>query len=464
MKATTTSPDSGQRQRWRYVTLSAVAALLSAATAVLSAAVAQLTLWTDLCSDTATHPTATVHVVAPASAPSALWVLEEALRDANVNVRTATDDDDVAAGAPFTKPPVLGTTTTSTDVVWEHRIAFPGVERPCHALARGQRYNHAPVWEWLVAKPRMGFLARELGWSFVPETIVLAEDLAPTDDVATITQPAFMWLAKDPHHRHVKLLEIPPSEHDWRTELSKGVVFQRRVVRPWLVDGRSCDVGVYVLVEGDNVHAFDDVLLRCAAVPYTSKLRQADGDDDDEGEKEMEEVVVHGVPEQRAVVIEEDYLDAAQLPSLSSVHAHTQSTRKALVKLLGADARQWTIGVTDAISTALSGARRAGSPVPAVPRAACGWHTILPVALQPRAWPCGLNDHFFELLRFDFIFNRTLHPHLVEVNASPNLKPRNELQTKLLRRHMRGVVSRVILRRGGDVNDGWLSLEDWNLV
>ena len=42
----------------------------------------------------------------------------------------------------------------------------------------------------------------------------------------------------------------------------------------------------------------------------------------------------------------------------------------------------------------------------------------------------GLNfstHHFFELVRFDFIFDENLEPYVMEVNMSPNLTPAAEM-------------------------------------
>lgn len=282
---------------------------------------------------------------------------------------------------------------------------------------------------------------------------MLPEDLDDERDAAT---PPFAWLAKDPHHRGVVVLEHPPDAGAWRAQLHDGVVFQRRVERPWLIDGRVCDVGVYALVDGNApVRLFDDVLLRCAAAPYPDALHRIDAGE--HGSRVSPDVV------NRAVVIQEDYHDAGMLPSLVGEHGRTRSTLRALRALLGAEAQPWAAGVARAIASALADARDMGAPGDAVPRAACGWRKALPTVLWPLAWPCGVQAQTFEHLRFDFVFDASLHPRIVEVNASPNIKARNDLQAELLDRQLRGLVSRAILRQTDDMRgaDGWFEIDAW---
>ena len=211
-----------------------------------------------------------------------------------------------------------------------------------------------------------------------------------------------------------------PTERAARAALARGDIVQRRVPHLLRVDGRAFDLGVYVLLRGRDTRrratdspaspgswsalAFDETLLRFVS---------------DEAEHDAVGAV---------------YPAAWDLPSLASrgagnADARFAPTARALARLLVDE------GYGNDAAAALR--RDALDVIAASLDAAAPIVASAVVDAGRDAYPDGAG-HFFEMLRFDFVVRadpeNELVPTLVEVNASPNVKPASAPQGVVLDR------------------------------
>ena len=331
--------------------------------------------------------------------------------------------------------PPSDASTPTADIVWE---TVPGAIPS--ALRSGQRANHFPGIGALASKSALAHLASSPGRAPVTLTQHSTED-----EIARAFRDARdvpdAWLVKRSTHGGVRTLrpddadrsaaadsELPtrpsvddPTERAARAALARGDIVQRRVPNLLRVDGRAFDLGVYVLLRGRDTRrratdspaspgswsalAFDETLLRFVS---------------DEAEHDAVGAV---------------YPAAWDLPSLASRGAGNADARfaptawRALARFLVDE------GYGNDAAAALR--RDALDVIAASLDAAAPIVASAVVDAGRDAYPDGAG-HFFEMLRFDFVIRadpeNELVPTLVEVNASPNVKPASAPQGVVLDR------------------------------
>lgn len=342
---------------------------------------------------------------------------------------SATDADDVDALSEAFSP------FSEVDVFWDFE---PG-DAP-RALRAGQRANHFPGSGAMTSKATLATLRLEgPGAARVPAT--LAPDWSSPEDVrraaADTANETDAWLAKRATHGDVRVLRHAPNESSVASALAatlaRGDVAQRRVRRPLRVDGRAFDLGVYVFARGAR--------------------EQTESDGESDGETvgvweafEFDETLLRFVGDARAAddLLGREYPAAWDVPTLARLGAGSKQDAptawRALARVL--DAR-YGAGAAAAVR------RRATETVvaamdAAAPFVASAIHDANANASGNAEMRAPFPDraaHFFETFRFDFVLDDGSAsadglptPWLVEVNASPNLKPASAPQEDVLSR------------------------------
>jgi hypothetical protein len=332
--------------------------------------------------------------------------------------------------------------TSPADIVWE---TAPGATPS--ALRSGQRANHFPGIGALASKSALAHLASSPGRAPVTLTQHSTED-----DITRAFRDARdvpdAWLVKRSTHGGVRTLRphdadaaaddddeppirpsvVDPTERAARAALARGHIIQRRVPNLLRVDGRAFDLGVYVLLRGRGRAPSTTTTIRRSADSIGSPGSWSAMAFDETLLRFVGDEAVHDA-------VGALYPAAWDLPSLASRGAGNADARfsptawRALSRFLADE------GYGDAAAAAL---RRDALDVVAASLDAAA--PIVASAIEDAGrdvYPDGAG-HFFEMLRFDFVVRvspeNALVPTLVEVNASPNVKPASAPQGLVLDR------------------------------
>lgn len=354
------------------------------------------------------------------------------------------------------------------DIVWE----FDPEAIP-KRLRRGQRANHFPGMAALTSKTGLADTVRRASdrggpggapsilERFVPSTLAPGVSTAAEVDAAAGGGDG-EWLTKRPDHGGVRVMRTGATDKAkvkarMREALAAGDVVQRRLLRPLRIDGRAFDLGVYVLVRGNAPEAvasghdcarrwdegsweakvFDEVLLRFTREAAPEGAENVTDD---------------------AALVGSKYPGAWDIPSLERLGAGGSRVKdqptawNALAGYLS-HLTQSSDDVHREVDREVDGSGGAGerlrrdmvaivaaaldAAAPSVASAiAAGERPVSDGGLNGDAcaYPDGAGN-FFELLRFDFVVEEgSLKPWLVEINASPNLKPSSPQQESVLTR------------------------------
>ena len=368
---------------------------------------------------------------------------------------SATDADDVDA---------VSEAFAEADVFWDFE---PG-DAP-RALRAGQRANHFPGSGAMTSKATLATLRLEgPGAARVPAT--LAPDWSSPEDVrraaADAANETDAWLAKRATHGDVRVLRHAPNESSNESSLAsllaatlaRGDVAQRRVRRPLRVDGRAFDLGVYVFARGAREQTESDGESDGEIGPPVFSGARGDVALEKTGGPisvpsvgvweafEFDETLLRFVGDARAAddLLGREYPAAWDVPTLARLGAGSKQDAptawRALARVL--DAR-YGAGAAAAVR------RRATETIvaamdAAAPFVASAIHDANANAsgnAEKRAPFPDRAAHFFETFRFDFVLDDGSAsadglptPWLVEVNASPNLKPASAPQEDVLSR------------------------------
>jgi hypothetical protein len=368
---------------------------------------------------------------------------------------SATDADDVDA---------VSEAFAEVDVFWDFE---PG-DAP-RALRAGQRANHFPGSGAMTSKATLATLRLEgPGAARVPAT--LAPDWSSPEDVRRAAEDAAnetdAWLAKRATHGDVRVLRHAPNESSLASSLAatlaRGDVAQRRVRRPLRVDGRAFDLGVYVFARGaaprEQTESDGESDGEIGFFPPVFSGARGDVALDKTGGPisvpsvgvweafEFDETLLRFVGDARAAddLLGREYPAAWDVPTLARLGAGSKQDAptawRALARVL--DAR-YGAGAAAAVR------RRATETIvaamdAAAPFVASAIHDANANAsgnAEKRAPFPDRAAHFFETFRFDFVLDDGSAsadglptPWLVEVNASPNLKPASAPQEDVLSR------------------------------
>ena len=362
----------------------------------------------------------------------------------------------------------------AADVFWDFE---PG-DAP-RALRAGQRANHFPGSGAMTSKAALATLRLEgPGAARVPVT--LAPDWSSPEDVrraaADTAREPDAWLAKRATHGDVRVLrsdaravraDSADDDSSFNTStrleamlastLKSGDVAQRRVRRPLRVDGRAFDFGVYVFARGvrpDEKKLSDE-----------SEARNASSSSGGLGlvgsweAFEFDETLLRFVGDEEARAADDllsrEYPAAWDVPTLARLGAGSPEDAPTAWRALAAflDER-YGAGAAAAVR-----ARATETAVAVMDAAAPFVASAIAEANAPRRRTRRAKEeepfpdraaHFFETFRFDFVLDDgSLRdsvsadaealiglptPWLVEVNASPNMKPASAPQERVLSR------------------------------
>jgi len=265
-----------------------------------------------------------------------------------------------------------------------------------------QRVLHVPGMRTLCDKhflPKLAARSARMAGvqPFSPEAFAIPSD--ETSFMKLIRD--YRWVMKSGAHRGVSLL---PETATHLPATFSGVV--QRLVEPVLVDGYATDVGVYVLVAGVaplRVYLWDDVLLRTCLKRFPTSDRQF---------QDLERWVV------------DNYQPFHQLPSVAGPAVEHLANLELWEGVMGMRGLPEFMPQVRSYVAALFGALEA-----------------------------ELRDHpqahaaFFDLLRLDFVVDRSGKAWLLEANMSPNLLPKNERDLAMKRRLVRETLAVVGIPR-----------------
>ncbi len=268
--------------------------------------------------------------------------------------------------------------TQEFDVMWAHDYPFVTYKSMLTKLQAHQRVNHFPGSGYLTNKVNLVTSPTQL--SFIPRAFKLPQDKDKLLEYAQ-QNPDKMWVQKSNNHRGVHIKTMSEMELD-----KENTFIQMYVDRPYLIDGRRFDIGLYTTVTSVDplrVYTYEgDWLVRfCPDEYYPFDKNNIN-----------------------SYVITDDYMPPWKVESLKRYYDDLGFNRKeslfAYLKANGKDPLLLDQRLKEAVRTAL-------------------------LMKEPALIQSGSNyrstRNFFEMVRFDFVLDEDLNVYLMEVNMSPNL-------------------------------------------
>ncbi|XP_074656922.1 putative tubulin polyglutamylase ttll-15 [Tubulanus polymorphus] len=285
---------------------------------------------------------------------------------------------------------IRGSLKTRWDVLWSHEYPFADggdLEKRLRNLAVHQKVNHFPGTGYVTNKNSLA-VTKIHG---IPKAFRLPHQ---ADDFKKYAAkfPKKMWVQKSNTHRGIKIKSM--KELDFTAE---STFIQEYIDRPFLVDGRKFDIGVYTVLTSINplrVYTMDaEVLLRFCPKDY----HPFDASDIDK------------------YVVGDDYTPTWQIPSLKHYYAdlnftHRESLNTYIRKLGKNDTQVW-LDIKDTIRNV---------------------YLEKEPYLISSAAKYKSSRNFFEMVRFDFVLDENLNVYLMEANMSPNLSSLHFKPNRLL--------------------------------
>lgn len=321
---------------------------------------------------------------------------------------------------------LLGYTPSSTpadaNIIWAYADPFTkqnseqepklaAAHEHLRNLQQFQFVNFLPSLGFLASKPELAKLSAQL--KSVPRTFQLPGEYKAWQEFLKTEQGAKMqWLQKSKGHRGITIIEDPSASS--LKEWDKDILVQQ-LVRPYLIDNRLWDVGVYVAITSLEpllayVHT-GGVLLRFCSGEYVRDIKP---------HTPSQSYIIHGL---------EDYTHPTQVEGMlphfadagNDTNYGTSMTLTALRSYLdskGVDSQKWWLDVQTAILQALQ-------------------KTTPLMRAQQAVKYTGQRTNFFSLLRFDLMLDENLDTYLIEVNVSPGLhRPDMPPEEQLLSRKL----------------------------
>ncbi|XP_019864292.1 PREDICTED: tubulin polyglutamylase TTLL6-like [Amphimedon queenslandica] len=277
--------------------------------------------------------------------------------------------------------------TEPWDVMWSHGYPYNVFKDELKHLLPHQKINHFPGTSCFVSKPKLS----TQGFPFMPRSFRLPFE-AKKLMAEVNSRPNTLWVQKSNKHRGIRV--IKPKEINLNFE---GSIVQEFITNPMIIDGRSFDIGVYVVITSINplrVYVYgEEILWRFCAknyYPFNPKNK-------------------------RSYVVDDEYTPAWEIPSLTPLVkdkglSHKEAFNYILTKK-GFKSRQFWDQAHSIIQKVLM-------------------HCESNVVNYTRSYASTRN--FFELVRFDFILTEELKVWLMEVNLSPNLSSSHTTDNRFL--------------------------------
>ncbi|XP_065176450.1 probable tubulin polyglutamylase ttll-15 [Sycon ciliatum] len=266
-----------------------------------------------------------------------------------------------------------------TDVLWSYEYPFSGGWRAAiHKMRHPQKVNHFPG---------SGFITNKMSLStskikYLPKAYKIPSDVDALKKSAK-SNPKKMFVMKSNDHRGIKIKTLADMDLSEKGRLN---FVQEFVDKPYLVDGRKFDIGVYVVIASINplrVYMYEEeVLLRFCTVDYHPL----------------------DVTNVEKYVIGDKYTPTSQIPSLKhsiiDLQYSMKQTLNVHLKSKGFDPEKLWSQIRTSIREVTTSKEKE-----------------IKVAMATYPDP----KVFFEMVRFDFVIDDLLNLWLMEVNMSPNL-------------------------------------------
>ncbi len=231
-------------------------------------------------------------------------------------------------------------------------------------------------------------------YPFIPRAFMYPEGASQWQDYVKNTPGAdsFVWVRKNTGHRGVVVTDPQEAKRYVDTGPKEDIFIQRFVHPPHLIEGRKWDIGVYVLVTSLRplrVYFYDDLLVRFCKEPFPAVLDASRVD---------------------TYVIADDYTSPWDLDKFQRYKNSSTSNVKQWMDRYFAQMQpdlDWPSHLERHTTTAIKKVIE---------------HDVEAMLEACEPWP-DKSRQFFELFRFDFVFDHRLNPFLMEANMSPNLSP-----------------------------------------
>jgi tubulin monoglycylase TTLL15 len=252
-----------------------------------------------------------------------------------------------------------------------------------------QLVNHFPGATFTVKADLVKFYP----FDFIPAAFLYPMEAAKWKDYVRDTPGAdsYIWVRKNTDHRGVVVTDHKEARHFIKENPKAEIFVQRFVNPPHLIEGHKWDIGVYVLItslEPLRIYYFHDMLLRFCKDPFPATLTAAIVD---------------------TYVIAGDYMSPWDFHKFQKYRGTSKNVK------------QWMDRYFTQMGPELGWTRHLERHTTSAIRQVV-LHDMDDLLKGVRKWPGG-QSHFFELFRFDFVFDDKLNPFLMEVNMSPNLSP-----------------------------------------
>ncbi|XP_066279885.1 probable tubulin polyglutamylase ttll-15 [Branchiostoma lanceolatum] len=271
-----------------------------------------------------------------------------------------------------------GLPESSWDVMWAHDYPFtdPKLTPYLRSMKPHQKVNHWPGSGYITNK--MSLATSDI--HFIPKAFSLPhkkEELLKHAE----SNPKKMWVQKNNNHRGIRIKPLD------QLDLTGESFVQEYVDKPFLIDGRKFDIGIYTVVTSiDPLRVYmyeEEVLIRYCPKDY----HPFDPNDVDK------------------YVVGDDYTPTWKMPSLKETYNRLQYSHK----------ETWNHYV-----------RSIGKDPSTVWRDVKASLREVVLAKEPQLVDALHGKYksvrnFFEMVRFDFVVDEDLKIFLMEVNMSPNL-------------------------------------------
>lgn len=283
---------------------------------------------------------------------------------------------------------VNGSVDPDWDVMWSIEYPFIMFSNQMKNLKPHQKVNHFPGIGVIAHK---AYMTTHNKLPFIPAAFEFPRMYDEFKSFAEIN-PDRKFVIKNGDNRGVKVMSIDKMNF----KESSGTFIQEFIANPLLIDGHLFDMGVYVLISSINplrIYRFkSEVLLNFCTDPYYPF--------------DPENVKKYVIRNERKPVFEmyslRDMILKMGFSLKKSFETHYES--------LGGDVEGLWNQIDDAIVSLLLRNEE---------------HIIKTTS------NFGSTDHFFELVRIDFMIDDNFVAHLIEVNMSPNLTPAEDKYLRL---------------------------------
>lgn len=275
---------------------------------------------------------------------------------------------------------VNGSIDPEWDVMWSIEYPFYKFSREMKTLKPHQRVNHIPGINFITYKK---FMLTHNRFKFIPPAF---EFPRMQNEFKSFVEknPDKKFVVKNGFNRGVKIVEVDKINF----EALKEEIIQEFIYNPLLIDGHAFDLGVYVLISSIDplrIYRFkSEVLLRFCPEPY----HPFDANN-------VEKYVVY-----------ETQKTVPEMPSLRDLATKMGFSYKVSfethLRSQGVDVKKLWEDIDDAIASLILKNEE---------------------NLIAKTREFGSPEHFFDLVRFDFMIDDKINVKLIEVNMSPNLTP-----------------------------------------